>query len=868
MTEVIREWSGKNWQVLHTKNSLIIHHKSQALEIPTSGTHRFRVFWSWFCWKILIDESDFIKLRGLGRQQARFIRLILDLNQVRNWYQDVTSITQHHQDKQVWIPREKIESLKVSKPRAEIREALNKLRIQENLHQIEIDALEFLVKDLDQFFTEINQNILDSELISQRNFFENIESKPLSSEQSKAVVIFDNRVLLVAAAGSGKTSVMIARAAYATIKKIVEPSKILMLAFNKSASEELQERVESRFKQAELDARGIRASTFHAFGLDVIGKARGVRPKLAPWVDKNREIEEIVSIVKGLKESSEEFKYKWDLYKLIFTPDTLKIVGVDPDAWDAGSRERGFRTFDGNLVRSHGERMICNWLYLHGIKYEYERDYEVRTADEFHRQYAPDFFYPDIDAWHEHWALDLFGKPPASFTGYLEQINWKRNLHKVHKTKLIETTFGEVVFSDGLMKLKNALVDLGVQIDWNPERPKAEFTEIEDSSLIRLIRAFMTHIKSNSLTQTDIENRLMGDWLHLASERTNTFLKLYWPIHEEWNRRLEDGNYIDFEDMLVQAAIEIESGRHKPEYDLILVDEFQDSSAARGRILKALLDSPNRYALMVGDDWQSINRFAGADVSQMTNFHKEFGVGPTLVLSKTYRCSPTIAGISTSFVSKNPEQIKKVVEAERTDPNLPVMLIRTVDAEDGVHQILKRIEMENTSSTKASVFILGRYNFNEDWIPNEKYRKLDITFSTVHSSKGLEADYVVIVNCESGRHGFPSEIEDDPVLNLAMSTPDKFEFAEERRLFYVAITRARKQVFMVSRTHRESMFVAELLSENLLSVVTLETPSYGKGSVQSCPRCKKGLMNLRSGRFGKFLGCSRFPKCDFTQNVE
>jgi DNA helicase IV len=432
---------------------------------------------------------------------------------------------------------------------------------------------------------------------------------------------------------------------------------------------------------------------------------------------------------------------------------------------------------------------------------------------------------------------------------------------------LIETTFGEVVFSDGLKKLKNTLVDLGIQIDWDPERPKAEFTEIEDSSLIRLMRSFMTHVKSNSLSKEGIERRLTGDWTHLASERTKTFLELYWPIHEEWNRRLELGKYIDFEDMLVQAAIYIEEGKYKPEYDLILVDEFQDSSAARGRLIKALLIAKGKYALMVGDDWQSINRFTGADVSQMTKFHKEFGNGPTLVLSKTFRCSPTIAEISASFVSKNPEQIEKTVEAERVTPNLPIILVRTADPQDGVHQILKRIELENTKSTKASVFILGRYSFNEDWIPIRKYRNLDITFSTVHSSKGLEADYVVIVNCESGRHGFPSEIEDDPVLNLAMSTPDKFEFAEERRLFYVAITRARNQVFMVSRINRESMFVAELMSENSLTVVTLDTSSTEKRVVPSCPKCKKGLMNLRSGKYGKFLGCSRFPKCDSTMNL-
>jgi superfamily I DNA/RNA helicase len=131
----------------------------------------------------------------------------------------------------------------------------------------------------------------------------------------------------------------------------------------------------------------------------------------------------------------------------------------------------------------------------------------------------------------------------------------------------------------------------------------------------------MTHIKSNSLSEPEIESRLYGNWKNLKSDRADLFLELYWLIHTEWNRRLDSANLIDFEDMLIQASQIIENKQYIPDYDLILVDEFQDSSSARARLVKSLIQSKGKYVLAVGDDWQSINRFAGADVSLMAHFH-------------------------------------------------------------------------------------------------------------------------------------------------------------------------------------------------------------------------------------------------------
>ena len=865
----IRQWSGSAWEIALEENFLSIKAKGLDQEIPFDDSVTLGAKRGWFRWQLFSNHGLQLKLKGASRYEARLIALSIQLSQSRIWSESLQKVLTDHRQQQRWIPHETIKLLADSKPNLSLRKTINRFKLLDRLSPSELQALKDFELNLGSYFEQINQEILEAELISQKEFLESVESKPLSLEQSKAVLMLDNRVMLVAAAGSGKTSVMVARAAYATMKNFVAPSKILLLAFNTAAAAELQERVTNRFASAGIDPKEIKASTFHAFGLSVLGKALQARPKVATWVEKGADLEEIAKIVDELKKSSEDFKYKWDLYRLIFTPETLKITGIEPDAYESESKERGFRTFDGKLVRSHGERMIANWLYLHGVNYEYERDYKVKTSNEFHRQYMPDFYYPQIDVWHEHWALDINGNPPKDFSGYVQDMEWKRNLHRRNNTDLIESTFGEVVFSNGLSRIKEQLLKRGLKLNWDPDRPKAPYTNIENSELIGLIRSFRTHVKSNSLTKSDIELRLVTKWAHLKSERTSLFLELYWPIYHEWNRRLSDANAIDFEDMLVQASQQIENGAYISPYDMILVDEFQDSSAARARLVNALVKNRGKYVLAVGDDWQSINRFAGADVSLMTRFHGIFGEGPTLLLSRTFRCTQIIADVATKFVTKNPEQIKKTVVAEAEGVGHPVTLIRANNPQQGVLEALKQIskDVSARSKNRGNVFVLGRYRFNRDWLPDEDIKNLEISFKTIHGSKGLEADYVVVVNFEAGQHGFPSEIEDDPVLNLAMTEPETFDYAEERRLLYVALTRAKEQVFLVTRQNRDSMFAVELMADLQVEVIAVESDGPEAQEVQTCSDCKKGVMVKRSGPRGLFLGCSRFPKCMHTSKL-
>lgn len=708
-----------------------------------------------------------------------------------------------------------------------------------------------------------------------RSFFSSIESQPLTDEQTDAVVTFDNRVQVVAAAGSGKTSVMVARAAYAIKRDLVPADRVLLLAFNADAAEELQERVEARLEAAGIDATGLSASTFHSFGLKVIGRATQRKPRLASWLgEKNGDVAMVSRIVDDLRDRSPEFRIKWDLYRLLFARMADSPAGGTPDSYDYDSKQTGFRTFNGETVKSQGERLIADFLFLNGVKYEYERPYVADVATPERSQYRPDFYYPDADVWHEHWALDRNGRPPADFKGYADGMLWKKAIHRQHGTTLIETTWASIIDQTGFEPLTAALAEHGLELDWNPDRPISGANPVKHEDLARLMRSFMAHVKSNSLTRRELDRRLAAA-TGLQKYRARVFLDLYWDVHEEWQACLKADDAVDFEDMLVRAAEHLEAGDVDMGYDLVLVDEFQDASRARARLTKALIDKPHRYLLAVGDDWQSINRFAGADLSVMTSFNKWFGEGPTLRLQKTFRSPQSICDTAAEFVAKNPRQFKKTVKSDHVEYGPVASLIRVESVDeiplaiaDFLAELAARVrdrEVEPGRSGVVEVDVLGRYNFDRDTMPRRTPPDLKVEFRTVHRSKGLEADYVIIPNLTAGTYGFPSEVVDDPVLSLAMTDADPFPNAEERRLFYVALTRARRHVALIGVKGRESTFIAELLKAKRLELSPLSTV----GLSEPCPTCGRGTLVVRRNRTTgiEFWGCTAFPACRYTRST-
>lgn len=660
---------------------------------------------------------------------------------------------------------------------------------------------------------------------------------------------------------------MVAKAGYALKKGYFAADKMLLLAFNTDAANELGERIEKRLAPLGLPATSVVAKTFHSFGLDIIAQASGKKPSVAPWVTSERgAIEALLEIVDDLKDTNSEFRTNWDLFRLVFAQDLPSFgrEAENPDRWDSATKSAGFWTLNGEVVKSRGEWLIANWLFYNGINYVYEKPYAHDTADKTHSQYHPDFYFPDIDAYLEHWALDAQGNPPESFVGYLSGVAWKKKTHERYGTKLLETTMAELWSGKAFAHLERELKKLGITPDPNPDRPARGRQPIENPRLAGIFRVFLTHVKNNRLEMVDLHERLKAGLAGQFRHRHELFLRIFEALWGEWEKKLRLAKYIDFEDMLNMATDHIERGQWISPYELVMVDEFQDSSHARGRLVKALVDRPDRFLFAVGDDWQSIYRFAGADLSVMSGFEDMFGESVTLKLETTFRCSQSLCDISSQFVQKNPKQLKKTVHSAMPNIAEPVVILQATEENEiqsAIEQYIQQLAQQQApGSDKAKIYVLGRYSKDKGYMPRKFDRnKIDIKFITAHSSKGLEADYVIVPRVTSEILGFPSGVADDPVLQLAMPGGDAFEHAEERRLFYVALTRARKSVCLVTLAHKESPFITELVKDYGVSIQDSDGKQIGKDAV--CPVCKKGFMIERPGKFGPFVSCSRFPRC-------
>ncbi len=758
-----------------------------------------------------------------------------------------------------------------------------------------------IIQNKDTWRKEHNEKFIAAELERNQDFFDNVESKPLTQEQRRAAIEMEDRNLLVAAAGSGKTSVMIGKVGYSLEADFCQPNEILVLAFNKKAVEELEERL---VRQLGEKAEQITVSTFHKFGLDTIGKAQGRKPSVASWTTNLGESSASNNYWEGLISqllaSNADFEYHYFQLRLCFSYDMkpqhqfksqndyevyLESIGAKSGKGGAqGNEYWGAETIQGERVKSLQELTIANWLYSRNVKYEYEAQYEHETATSKHRSYMPDFYYPDAQIYHEHFALDKNGKPPSYFKNYLEEVEWKRKQHRDSGTKLIETT--SYMFSQGTVfeHLHTELEKHGIEC--SGQRSSLEIkTALAGQTVTpihELIQQFLQQWKSSGLSIQELfqkADRLSG----YAKLRAYTFLRIADILRKAYEAKLRENNEIDFESMISQAADCLDEKTFQHSYKLVLVDEFQDISRSRAKLIKALLrQKPDCTLFAVGDDWQSIYRFAGSNINIMTNFQEEFGVTARNDLTMTFRSNKGITDIATKFISTNPSQLSKDVTAIDDTTESVINLVQYSSPEAVEPFIQQQLEDISAKGESANVFILSRYNFQRPESINE-WRKqfnnlLDIKFSTVHSVKGKEADYVFVVGMEIGRLGFPPNRAEDSLLDLVQpEAAEKYKFAEERRLFYVAVTRAKQKVFLLGPHARTSPFLDEIMAHENISNGKIIKKHYldKKGMPASpptntkpypCPECGARMVERKS-RYGKFLGCLNYPKCEGTRKL-
>jgi DNA helicase-4 len=339
---------------------------------------------------------------------------------------------------------------------------------------------------------------------------------------------------------------------------------------------------------------------------------------------------------------------------------------------------------------------------------------------------------------------------------------------------------------------------------------------------------------------------------------------------------LKENDEIDFNDMINLATQYVEQGKYLNPYKMVIVDEYQDISKARFSLLNSMRKSNNFDLFCVGDDWQSIYRFAGSDIGFILNFERFWGPTETSKIETTYRFSQNLIGITGYFVMKNPSQIKKSIVGKSFSVGFPLGEISGYTEKYAVEFMLKRLDDLPKNST---VFFIGRYSFdskildeskllsvhynNVTKLVDVKYSRrpdLKMNFITAHKSKGLQADFVFIINNKKSRMGFPSKVQDAAILDLLLEGSDRYPYAEERRLFYVAMTRAKQKVFMLTVNGKESEFVNELKE------------TYGdelKAERFTCPLCG-GRLVKRSGQYGEFWGCENYStiRCTYKRKTK
>lgn len=746
----------------------------------------------------------------------------------------------------------------------------------------------------------------------------------LTDEQAIAIATDEEATLVLAGAGTGKTAVITGKIAHLVRNERVRPEEILVLAFNRDAALEIRERLPKQLKNTHV-------STFHSFGYNVIGGS-GVKPPISKMASDEQLLERVVQDalneilgVSGQNEDVQDFiSYHRAPYRSPFEFENRGEYYEYVRDWEP-------RTLNGDLVKSLEEVEVANFLTLNGVEFVYERHYQVPTATSEYRQYQPDFYLPEYDVYIEHFALDENGNAPLGWDSYVEGVEWKRGIHERHGTSLIETYSWQRKRGILLQELQKRLTERGVAFK------KVSFTDALSrlaewviSWLARLLTTFLRHVKTSGLSRDQLRERAV---LSPNPVRSRSFLRVFEKVQDRYEAMLRIEGAVDFHDLINNAAALIRRSREHSRFRYVLVDEFQDISAGRMRLLDAFYQQNISY-FVVGDDWQSIYRFTGSDISLVQDCGQYLGHVQRRELTETFRFGDGILVPSTKFVQRNPEQTQRTMRSARSHRDDGITIIADEGAARALRETFRDIEQRlgTKPAHEVSVLVLGRYRNSEQHLRAVRKRALglDLRFSTVHRAKGQEADYVIVLDLKNARSGFPAKIEDDPLLEMVLppKSAKGLPHAEERRLFYVALTRARRGAYLIADGSRPSEFVTEIREHypdvRQIGGIAAEefpncpkcksgqlVPSQSGGNLRctnypmcshlsprcdkcrigyfvpdrksrsllcsnsdcdqrgtSCPRCEVGLLRKTEGRFGEFWGCTEYrsePPCRYTQ---
>ncbi len=737
-----------------------------------------------------------------------------------------------------------------------------------------------------------------------------LDDQKLDDQQIEAVVTCEDASLVLAPAGSGKTLSLLAKIDYLVNNLNVQQSKILAISFTRKTVKELKERV---------GIKGVNINTFHSLGnkilkTQLIEKSEVIQEKQIHKFVKDSLNELILNDTNFARRFNDYLLFYYstpiDLTELKNLKDTvefnksflrqsLQSISLDKKKYDINKT-----TIRGEWIKSKEEQIIANWLYINQIPYDYERQYKYIDT-----KYCPDFTITAFKEpiYLEHFALRKDGT--SHFKDYVSGVEWKRKLHHDNETMLIESYTYQ--WNDGtlLQHIEHQIKSTGMEIIRLAEDEITKLMEgsgqykQDITSFQEILFTFLMLQKNGMFSIEAVKEKIVMLDNEYLKRRSELFFAIYEPIYQRYEKYLKENKLIDFADMINRSIEVIEkSSEGDYPFEYILIDEVQDLSLNRYKLIKALLNkNKNSKLFAVGDDWQSIYRFAGGDLSLIQDFENTFELRTKRsVIEMTHRFGSPQLDVSSVFVQKNPYQSKKEVfgDSLKNTPIIkrfyvnnynsgekPLVSQESITVDDILTTLYEKYGQDLRNKT---IQIISRYNWDIDNIlgnskkhilPNKNFKRVDpnkktedgktdliiewrasstsapisLTFSSMHKAKGITKDIVIVLNMNSGSNGMPSIRSSDPLIEMLLSHADTYPFAEERRLFYVSITRAKEVTYVLADRSKPSEFMYEIFDDLF------------EGS-KLCPKCQVGEVLERNGRYGKFYGCSNFRYgCQYTE---
>jgi len=715
-----------------------------------------------------------------------------------------------------------------------------------------------IVSDKNKLLKKHNRSYVDDKLKKYKEYFDNMfididKNIILDKEQREAIICEEDNLLILSGAGSGKTTTISGKVKYLIDIKNVNPKSISVVTFTKKAKEDLEHKIN------EIMNLGVDIYTFHSLGLKIIKNYDNKDYDIAEEKDKYNIISNYIKNIlfkdkdkfntffeafKDKTKFNEEYKlfdnyldYHNYMYKRKYITESKTM---DDYIKEQASRRKSYlRTINGEYCKSKEEVDIANFLYLNCIDYEYEKQHKKIDNKKI---YKPDFYIEQNNNFNyiEHFGIDRVYNTNNRYTekelkAYLNNMNLKIEFHKKEKLEnlFIMTHSKEEGKVNYLEVLKKSLINKGYILK---RRSNEEIYErlkqtSEDRYIVdfinRIAIPFISYFKKTDYKIEDL------DKFKKDNDILNIQIDVMKDILINYEKELNEKNLIDFEDMINRAYKIMPRVKEKDlgvDYKYIIIDEYQDVSIQRFNLTKRISKLFSSKIIAVGDDYQSIFGFSGSRIDLMTDFKSYLEDTKQIPITNVYRNSQELIDIATNFINKNNTQIKKKLFSIKKLDN-PVEIYIYDDSEYLetnnnksvlVDEIIDKIYIKDN---KSKILILQRYNNdidtilnnnlfvrkNSESIINKKHNDIKIDYLTIHKSKGLEYDNCILINAIDDKYGFPSKIEDENVIKiLKPKLNENIEYPEERRLFYVALTRTKNKLYIVCPKSKVSKFIKEI----------------------------------------------------------